>query len=218
MARKRRRPIPDIASWAPNQEKFARFEALVLVTQRVNFIKTVMGLAEPEETVRRHMKLVCERHGLKLQPARGPGYDGRHLRHVNIPQRYHCSLLLGWLLQNSDGGICNDAQAVDTGRLLDRMLYCYRRYLDLPVSSAQRCEVSFIMFYTLYRANAMGDVELRVCDNCAGQFMLLRTAHTASCPICAMQRHARFAAHRQRLLQEQPESKPESPPPGQPTV
>jgi hypothetical protein len=209
MARKRRRPILDISSWAPDQEKFARFEALVLVTQRVNFIKAVLGLAEPEETVRRHMKLVCERHRLKPQPARGPGYDGRHLRHATIPQRYHCSLLLGWLLESSDGGIARTGEAIDNHKLLDRMLYCYRRYLDLFVSTAERDEVSFVMFYTLYRAQANGDVQLRVCENCAGQFAYLRTAHTPTCPICAMHRHARSAAHRHVPLQESPASSPD---------
>lgn len=185
-----------------------RFEALVMVTQRVNFIRTVLGLTEHEDTVRMYMKRVCEHHHLKLQPARGPGYDGRHLRFANNPQRYHCSLLLGWLLQSSDGGIARTGEAMDNNKLLDRMLYCYHRYLDLFVATAARGEVSFVMFYTLYQSHAIGEVQLRVCENCTGQFIFLRTTHAPTCPICAMHRHARSAAHRHLPLQESAGSPP----------
>lgn len=191
MARKSRRPIAEIERWTADQEKLARFEALVLVTQRATFIKSVLGLTESEERIRRHMKLICARHDTELRPGRGPGYDGRHLRQANVHQRYDCSLLLGWLLQSSDGGMAETGAGLVPDKLLDRMLYCYRRYLDLFVTTAARADVSFVMFYTLYRAQAVGDVQLRLCDNCGSQFVMLRTAHTVTCPICAVHRHAR---------------------------
>jgi hypothetical protein len=195
--------MTQIESWmTTDQDKFARFESLVLVTQRATFVKAVLGMTDGEEIIGRYMRRVCERHGIEFRQGRGPGYDGRHLRHADIPQRYICSLLLCWLLQSSDGGIADTGDGLDPQKLLDRMLYCYRHYLNLFMTTAARADVSFEMFYTLYQSNAVGDIQLHLCENCGAQFVLLRTAHAVTCPVCAIHHHARSPARRHRPLKE----------------
>lgn len=192
---RKNRSIAELERWAADPARLARLETLVLVCQRAVFIKSLLGLTDSTDRIRRHVRLVCERHGVELRVGHGPGYDGVHLRQANLQQRYICSLLLGWLLVNSDGGIARTEQGLHPDRLLDRMLYCYQRYLVQYVTTAARADVSFEMFYTLYQANAVGDVSLHRCDNCGSQFIMLRTAHLVTCHICAVHHHVQMPAH-----------------------
>ena len=192
--RKKNRSIAELERWACDPAGLARLEALVLVCQRAVFIKSLLGLTDSTRRIRQHVRLICERHGAEIKVGHGPGYDGLHLRHATLQQRYVCSLLLGWLLRNSDGGIAQTGQGLDPERLLDRMLCCYQRYLGLFVTTAARADVSFEMFYNLYQAHSVGDVSLHLCGNCGSQYIMLRTAHHFTCPFCAVHHHVQIPA------------------------
>jgi hypothetical protein len=191
-APRKNRSIAELERWTADPAGLARLEALVLVCQRAPFVKSVLGLTDSTERIRRHIRIVCDRHGIECRVGHGPGYDGFHLREANIHKRYACSLLLGWLLASSHGGIRQTEDGLAPDNLLDRMLYCYRRYLDLFMVPAARADVSFEMFYTLYQAYTVEDVSLLGCENCGSRFVMLRTAHLPICPICAVHHHAQM--------------------------
>jgi hypothetical protein len=190
---RKNRSIAELERWTTDPVRLARLETLVLVCQRAPFIKSLLGLTDSTDRIRRHIRLVCEFHDAECRVGRGPGYDGLHLREANVQQRYACSLLLGWLLRNDEGGIAQTEDGLDS-ELLDRMLCTYRKYLALFVTTAARAPVSFEMFYTLYQAHAIGDVQMRDCDNCGSQYVMLRAAHLPICPVCAVHHHAQIPA------------------------
>jgi hypothetical protein len=162
-APRKNRSIAELERWTADPAGLARLEALVLVCQRGPFVKSVLGLTDSTERIRRQ-------------------------------KRYACSLLLGWLQASSHGGIRQTEDGLDPDNLLDRMLYCYRRYLALFMVPAARADVSFEMFYTLYQAYTVDDVSLLGCENCGSRFVMLRTAHLPICPICAVHHHAQMPA------------------------
>jgi hypothetical protein len=187
--------IVELRQWAADPVRVQRFEALALLCQRTTFVKTLLGLTDRDAAVRRQLQTVCARHGVECTLARGPGYDGLHLRWASMLQRYSCSFLLGSLLAGSDGGIEENEDGLDPDNLVDRMIYSYRRYLDVRKTSVANADVSFEMFHALYRAYSLGDIDLLTCENCGSAYVQLRTAHVSQCPLCGVHHHAVIPAN-----------------------
>ncbi len=186
----RNKTIVELSQWAADPVRMARFEELVLLSQRTAFIKTMLGLRDNDDVIRMQVQAVCAKHGVECKMPRGNGIDGVHLKSVTSHQRYIISFLMNTMLVTTCGGIAQSDEGLDSENLIDRLIYSYRRYLSLAVLMPSQAEVSFEMFYVLYKAYNMGQVDLSPCNNCGANFVNLRVSHSIQCPLCVTHKHA----------------------------
>lgn len=186
--------IQQLSRWASDPKMVARFEAIALICHRTSFIKSILGLEESEVLIRQQIHAVCQRHGIRCVLARGITFTGIHGKSMTPSQRYFGSFLINTLLSTACGGIELDGNTVSES-LLDRLIYSYRRYLSVFRLTAADAEVSFEMFYFVYRSYMLGEVDLLVCDNCGSSFINLKVYQSVQCPMCTTHGHAvRFTA------------------------
>ncbi len=181
--------IAHLSRWASDPQLMARFEAVVLLCQRTTFVKAILCLEESETLIKQQIHAVCNRHGVKCVLARGITYTGIHGKSMTPVQRYAGSFLINTLLSTASGGIELNGSIV-TEALLDRLIYSYRRYLSVFRLTASEADVSFEMFYFIYRSYALGEVDLLVCDNCGSSFVNLKVYQSIQCPMCIRHGHA----------------------------
>jgi hypothetical protein len=166
----------------------ARFEAVALLCPRTSFIKAILCLEESEAFIRQQIHAVWDRHGTKLVLARGSTLHAIHGKSMSPVQRYAGSFLINTLLSTDCGGIDLDGGIVSES-LLDRLVYSYRRHLSVFRLTASDADVSFELFYVLYRSYTLGEVDLIVCANCGSSFVNLKV-YSVQCPLCARHGHA----------------------------
>lgn len=186
----RNKTIVELSQWAADPEKMARFEALALLSQRTSFVKNLLCLSDNDDVIRMQIQVVCRKHNVACKVPRGSGFDGVHLKSVTIHQRYIVSFLMNILLATTHGGIGVSDDGLDTENLLDRMIYSYRRYLSLAVMTPAEADVSFEMFYLLWKAYTLGQIDLHGCSNCGSSFINLRVSQSIQCPLCVTHKHA----------------------------
>ena len=186
----RNKTIAELSQWAADPEKMARFEALSLLTQRTSFVKNLLRLRDHDDVIRMQIQAVCAKHGVECKMPRGNGFDGVHLKSVTSHQRYIVSFLLSTLLATSCGGIDQSEDGLESEGLVDRMIYTYRRWMSLAVTTPSKADVSFEMFCVMYRSYALGQVDLIGCNNCGANFVNLRVSSSIQCPLCLTHRHA----------------------------
>jgi len=180
--------IEQLSNWSSNPGALARFESLVLLTQRTTFVKTVLNLQENPEFIRGAIQRVLERHKLSCTLPRGRGYVYDQLR-LNPEQRYSGSVLLKSLLSAPDFLLEGEGGKLKV-TLLDRMIYTYQRHLGITKTTAAEAAVSFEMFFEIYKGYQLAVFELIECPNCAAEFLISCQNTVPRCPLCVAHRHA----------------------------
>lgn len=187
---KRNSTIKSLTDWASDPIKLARFEEVALLTRRTAFIKLLLGLEDSDDFIRSQIARVCERHGVECVFPRGNSQTGVNLRNLNPEQRYMVSVLLKALLATQESGLSSTNEGLVNINLLDRMICVYRRYLSMSRIPVIRAAASFEMFYVVYKAWVMGDVDFVDCENCGSEFVNARITNSLRCPVCQAHRLA----------------------------
>lgn len=180
--------IEQLSNWSSNPAALARFESLVLLTQRTAFVKTVLNLNESPEFIRGAIQRVLEKHHIACTLPRGRGYVYDQLR-LNPEQRYAGSVLLKSLLSSPDFLLEGEEGQLKV-TLLDRMIFIYQRHLSITMTTAAEAAVSFEMFYEIYKGYQLAVFELIECTNCSAEFLISYQNTAPRCPLCVAHRHA----------------------------
>lgn len=189
----RNRTVAQLSQWAADPQKMARFEAVALLCQRTSFVKQLLGLLnDNDDVIRLQIQAVCARNGIETSFPRGNPMDGFHFDYFTSQQRYGLSFLLNTLMATNCGGIEPSEDGLDSENLVDRLIYSYRRYLLLAGVAASKADVSLEMFYMVYRAYVMGQIDLTGCNNCGSAFVNLRVSQSVQCPLCVAHNHAQI--------------------------
>ena len=183
--------IQTLAEWASDHEKLRRFESVALLCQRTSFVKSLLGLAESDEFVRNAIQRICQRHEVPCNFGRGRGLvDFFDARDLNADGRYMATVLLKMLLASDDSGMESSVDGLISSDLVDRMVYVYRRYLNITRLEVERAPLSFEAFVLVYRAYSVAEIDLMGCENCGAEYLSTRRAHGYQCAICLTHNHA----------------------------
>jgi hypothetical protein len=199
MACTKNRTICELSQWAADPQKAARFEAIALLSQRTAFVKELLGLTEPDVLVRAQIQAVCARHGLECRLRHGNGFNRIRAGSLYADKRYAASFLIHSLLGSGDGGTGEKGAGIDSGNLVDRMIYSYRRLLALSLTPHGQAALSFENYYALYQSYLVGEVNLRDCHNCGASYVSVRYA-APLCPLCVVHGHARLDGRAQAAM------------------
>lgn len=182
--------IIELIDWATNPDKMYRFEAVALLSQRTSFVKSLLGLTANNDLIRAQIQRVCKKNGVAFKRPRGKGFDTLCLKSFGPDVRYAASILLSMLFASGDGGLATTATGINHENLVDRMIYIYRRYMQIFGLTVADAPVSFELFFHLYRAYESGDIEMSMCGNCDSTFINFHVAQSIKCPVCQIHRHA----------------------------
>jgi hypothetical protein len=184
------RKLNELSALAADPEKMYRFEKVALLTRRTSLIKTLLGLTENDELIRAQIKRVCERHGVEPKVPRGTGHEDVHLKSLGPEKRYALSFLMGTLLGCGDGGWANNNAKLTNNNLVDRMVYSYRRYLQVFLLPIDQAPVNFEKFYYIYKKYEQNEIDMTKCQNCDSTFIDMRVMQDVKCPLCQTHHHA----------------------------
>lgn len=186
-----RAALKTLADWMVDPEQMRRLDDLAAFTQRTSFVKSVLGIGDPDGVVCTAIQRSCQRQGIECKIPRGRPALSVNLRELSVERRYGASVLLKALYNTDDGGL--DAGSDGTilcGELLDRMLYVYRRYLAQSGLAASDAPVSFELFALMRQQYALAELEFVSCENCGSEYLSGRYSNEIKCPICATHKHA----------------------------
>lgn len=179
-----------LEEWASDPVALERFESVALLCQRTALVKQILGLTQSDEFVRDCIRRVCDRHGVQNKLPRGSGLGAASWKDLSSEQRYMASVALKLMLASADSGLERIGDAVDSVALVDRMVYSYRRYLNVARMTAGQAPVSFELMYVIYKAYQTADIELDHCSNCGADYISVQEGPKLKCPLCQLHRHA----------------------------
>ena len=189
--------VRTIATWMCDPDQMRRLDAVVSLSQRTSFVKSVLSLSEDDEIMRAAIRRSCERQGVECRIPRGSATTAINFRELTFEQRYAASVLLKSLHNTDDSGVAPGVQGhLVSSELLDRMLYVYRRYISLSSLQPVDAPVSFELFVLLRRQFVMSEIEFVRCDNCGSEHVSGKEMHSLACPICKVHNHAQRVRHR----------------------
>lgn len=169
--------------WTEDHRMMSRLESLSLLTQRTDFIVTMLGLPLSETCkVKQKIRTLLEKNNMTYNPPRGKFVLLDSSRRLNGAQRYALLILLRMMKTHKHRSI----RLEDLGRpeIVDLLIATFRRYLDLTRSSVADAPVSFILFVMTWRAEIEGKSTETVCDNCGSRYRNFSFSFSLRCPVC----------------------------------
>lgn len=181
-----------LTAWSSDTRRLQRFNELALLTQRTALVKSLLGLTESDAFVRTEIQRVCAREGVNCRLARGNAAGVLQLKELRNEERYMATVLMKMLSADNSGLLefNEDDNSLLGHVVVDRLIYCYRRYLGGLRMSVEDAPLSFETFVGIYRAWLNSEVEFVSCGNCGSEHLSTRTSHSVRCPICQMHKHA----------------------------
>ena len=163
----------------------ARFESIVLFTNRPSLVRQLMDLPDDinDKVLRRHIRQVELRFHLDRRVARGK--QALFSTSMRKPiERYHASILFA-LMHNV--GL---EEAVNDGVYVDHMVEIYQRYLLLTGSRLETATIDFEAMMEIRAAIVTSQVSVLNCSNCGAQH--ISHSPDSSCPFCLLHEHEDF--------------------------
>ena len=183
--------LKNLDDWMTDPVQLRRLDELVVYTQRIAFIKSIMNLKSSDRLIFSVVERSCERRGLPCKSVRGRPVHIFNYKHLSIARRYAASVLLKALYNTDDADLEAGADGtLVVGELLDRMLYVYGRYLHQSKLSPAEAPLSFEYFAFMRQQYALAELEFVGCDVCGSEYLTGLRLDVLKCPICVSHKHA----------------------------
>jgi hypothetical protein len=198
-----RTSLKNLDDWITDPVQLLRLDALVVLTQRVSFIKSIMNLKSADSVVAAAIERSCQRRGLQCKFPRGKPASILNFKELSVERRYACSVMLKALYNNDDAGL----EALDDGtlvgsELLDRMIFVFNRFIHQARIAPADAPLSFEHFAFLRSQYSLAELEFIGCDDCGSEYISGRHLQGVRCPICAAHRHAIRSKNQEPLIQQ----------------
>lgn len=174
-----------------NDREFqARFEGLVLLSERSSLIESLLCTGASGKEVSSRVGAVHRKFNIKTVRPRGKPLSATNRMFMRTPrERYHASVLLALATK------ANLPAAEADGTYVDHLIEVYQRYLWQTGSNPTDAVVRFDRFHELL--NGLRDKVLvsRECPQCNATFVFKRASvleSHRSCPFCLEHQHVPY--------------------------